>query len=69
MTSVAVAYAVSSTRMTASSGSPCLPRASRNTDATATFERNALEEPRSITAFPAFTHRPAASLVTLGRFS
>ncbi len=33
------------------------------------FDRNALDEPRRITAFPAFTHSPAASLVTLGRFS
>jgi hypothetical protein len=33
------------------------------------FERRADDEPRSSAAFPAFTQSPAASLVTLGRFS
>ena len=35
----------------------------------AALESAALDEPRSIVALPAFRHSPAASLVTLGRFS
>ena len=33
------------------------------------FERSADDDPRSSAALPALTHSPAASLVTLGRFS
>ena len=35
----------------------------------ARLDEMAEDEPRSSTALPAFRHSPAASLVTLGRFS
>ena len=54
---------------TASAGSPAFSRARRRRAATARLEAAADEEPRRKAALPAFRHRPAASLVTLGRFS
>ncbi len=69
MNATADARLVSSTRTSASSGRPALPRASRSTPAMAMFERMAAEEPRRKAALPDFRHSPKASLVTFGRFS
>ena len=69
MNSTAAWRRVSSTSTTASSGSPALPAAWRRQATMATLERTAEDEPRSMVAFPAFRHSPAASLVTFGRFS
>ncbi len=69
MNSTAASRRVSSTRTTTSSGSPAFPAASRRHATMATLERTAEDEPRSMVAFPAFRQSPAASLVTLGRFS
>ncbi len=69
MKATAVSCDVSSTRATASSGSPALPAARRRTATMARFESSAEAEPRKKAAFPALRHSPAASLVTLGRFS
>ena len=60
---------VSSTRPTASTGRPALARASRRAAAITRLVEMADEEPRSSTALPDLRHRPAASLVTFGRFS
>ena len=69
MNSTAASRLVSSTRTTASAGSPALATASRRTAATARLDEMAPDEPRRKAALPDFTHSPAASLVTLGRFS
>ena len=60
---------VSSTSWTQSAGRPPSAKASRSTLTTAWLERKASFPPRRMTAFPAFRHRAAASLVTLGRAS
>ena len=69
MKATAVSCEVSSTSATASSGSPALTTARRNRATTARLESMAEDDPRKKAALPAFRHRPAASLVTLGRFS
>ena len=69
MNETAEALLVSSTSVTASTGSPALSSPSRSAAAMTMLEERADDEPRSSTAFPAFRHSPAASLVTLGRFS
>ena len=69
MKRTAAARLVSSTRVTASSGSPALASASRRHSTMAALECAAPDEPRSMVALPAFRHSAAASLVTLGRFS
>ena len=69
MKATAEARLVSSTRPTASTGSPALARPSRRAAATTVLEEMADDEPRSSTALPDLRHSPAASLVTLGRFS
>ena len=69
MNSTAVSWLPSSTSDTASSGSPALASARRSTATTAALEAAAAAEPRRKAAFPALTQSPAASLVTLGRFS
>lgn len=60
---------VSSTSVTASAGSPALATPSRRTAAIARLESMAAEEPRRKAALPDLRQSPAASLVTLGRFS
>ena len=60
---------VSSTRPTASTGRPALASPSRRTAAMAMLESMADDDPRRSTALPDLRHSPAASLVTLGRFS
>ena len=69
MNAVAVSWEVSSTRATASSGRPAFTAAWRSRDTMVRFESIAEEEPRRKAALPAFRQSPAASLVTLGRFS
>jgi hypothetical protein len=69
MKATAVSWLVSSTKVTASAGRPTLSSAWRNTATIARFDSMADDEPRRKAALPAFRHRPAASLVTLGRFS
>ncbi len=69
MKATAEARLVSVTRITESAGRPALATPSRRADAMATLEPIADDEPRSSTAFPDLRHSPAASLVTLGRFS
>ncbi len=69
MNSTAASRLVSSTRTTASSGRPALAMPSRSTAAIAMLESMAPDEPRRKAALPDFRQRPAASLVTLGRFS
>ena len=69
MNSTAASRLVSATRTTASAGSPALATASRRTAAMARLEVMAPEEPRRKAALPDFRHSPAASEVTLGRFS
>ena len=69
MNAVAVSWEVSSTRATASSGRPAFTAAWRNKDTMARLESIAEEEPRRKAALPALRQSPAASLVTLGRFS
>jgi hypothetical protein len=69
MYSTAAAREVSETSTTASAGSPTLATASRRTEAMAVLDVMAPDEPRRKAALPALRHRPAASLVTLGRFS
>ena len=69
MNQTAASRLVSATCTTASSGRPTLPSASRRQPTMAALESTALDEPRSMMALPAFRHSPAASLVTLGRFS
>jgi len=69
MNAMAVSWEVSSTRATASSGRPALTAAWRNNDTMARLESMAEEEPRRKAALPALRQSPAASLVTLGRFS
>ena len=69
MKAVAVSCEVSSTRATASSGRPAFTAACRSKPTMAVLEVMADDEPRRNAAFPDFKHSPAASLVTLGRFS
>ena len=69
MSSTAASWRTSSTSSTQSAGSPALAMPSRSTSAMATLERSAVAEPRSSAALPDFRQMPAASLVTLGRFS
>ena len=69
MNSTADSRLVSSTSPTASSGRPALASPSRRTAAMATLEETADDDPRRSTALPDLRHSPAASLVTLGRFS
>ena len=69
MNAVAVSCDVSSTRATASSGSPALTAARRSSATMARLESMAEDEPRRKAALPALRQRPAASLVTFGRFS
>ena len=69
MKATAVSCDVSSTSATASSGSPAFTTARRRSATTARLESMAEDEPRRNAAFPALRHSPAASLVTLGRFS
>ena len=69
MNSTAASWLVSSTRITLSAGSPAFTKPSRNAPATAMFDEIAPDDPRRKAAFPDFMHNPAASLVTLGRFS
>ena len=69
MNATADSRLVSWTSPTASTGSPALARPSRRADATTRLVEIADDEPRSSTALPDLRHRPAASLVTLGRFS
>ena len=66
MTSTATSCDGSSTRISASSGSPALAKPARSAAAIARFERSAVPLPRSSAALPALTHRPAASDVTFG---
>ena len=54
----------------ASAGRPALATPSRSTSAMARFERERARRARAgSAALPDFRQRPAASLVTLGRFS
>ena len=69
MKAIAVSCEVSSTRATASSGSPALTAARRSSATMARLDSRAEDEPRRKAALPALRHRAAASLVTLGRFS
>ena len=69
MNAVAVSCDVSSTRATASSGRPAFTAARRSRATMARLDSMADDEPRRKAAFPALRQRPAASLVTLGRFS
>ena len=69
MNSRADSLLVSSTSTTASVGSPALANPSLRSPAMAWLELSAADDPRRKAAFPDFTHSPAASLVTLGRFS
>ena len=69
MNAVAVSCEVSSTSATASSGSPAFTAARRSSATMARLDSMADEEPRRKAAFPALRQSPAASLVTLGRFS
>ena len=69
MKAVAVSCDVSSTSATASSGRPAFTAARRNKATIARLESRAEEEPRRNAAFPDLRQSPAASLVTLGRFS
>ena len=69
MKATAVSCEVSSTNATASSGRPALTTARRSKATTAWLDARAEDEPRRKAALPAFRHSPAASLVTLGRFS
>ena len=69
MTPTAVSCDASSTSTRQSSGSPAAANPLRIASAIARFERSALPEPRSSAAFPDFRQSPAASEVTLGRFS
>ena len=69
MKATAEARLVSSTSATASTGRPALSSPSRRAAAMARLEEMADDEPRSSTALPDLRHSPAASLVTLGRFS
>src|SRR5450759_5055991 len=57
------------TSWTASAGRPAAVPASARMSTRAWLELAAEPDPRSSTAFPLFTHRPAASTVTLGRAS
>ncbi len=54
---------------TQSAGSPALANASRSTPAMAMLDSMAPDEPRRNAALPDLRQSPAASLVTLGRFS
>ena len=69
MNSTADSRLVSSTSPTASAGSPALARPSRSSAAMTVLDSMADDEPRNSTALPDFRQSPAASLVTLGRFS
>ena len=69
MNSTAASWLVSSTSVTLSGGRPAFTNPSRSAAAMAMLEEIAPDEPRRNAALPDFTHRPAASLVTLGRFS
>ncbi len=69
MNATAVSCEVSSTSATVSSGRPALTAARRRSATTARLESRADDEPRRKAALPALRHSPAASLVTLGRFS
>ena len=69
MNSTAEARLVSSTSPTASAGRPAFSSPSRRMAATTRLEVTADDEPRRSTALPDLRHSPAASLVTLGRFS
>ena len=69
MKATAVSCEVSSTRATASAGRPAFSTARRRMPTMAWFEARAEAEPRRKAAFPALRQSPAASLVTLGRFS
>jgi len=60
---------VVSTSCTASAGAPTFSSALARTVAIAMFDSIASLPPRSTTAFPDFTQRPAASAVTFGRDS
>ena len=69
MNPTAPARLVSSTSATASTGRPALASPSRRAVATTVLVVMAEDDPRSRTALPDLRHSPAASLVTLGRFS
>ena len=69
MNSTAVSCEPSSTSATVSSGSPALTAAWRSNATTARLESRAEDDPRRKAALPALRQSPAASLVTLGRFS
>ena len=69
MNSVADSRLVSSTSTRASSGRPALAKAWRSTRAISVLELMAAELPRRKAALADLRHSPAASLVTLGRFS
>ncbi len=69
MNSTAASRLVSVTKITASAGRPALTAASLSTLDTAMLEVMAPDDPRRKAALPALRQSPAASLVTLGRFS
>ena len=69
MNSMAASWLTSVTSCTASAGSPVLATASRSTSVMARFDSSAPDEPRRKAALPDLRQRPAASLVTFGRFS
>ena len=63
------ARSVDSTNCTASFGKPAATTAARTNDAKDELVRIASLPPRKMTAFPAFRHNAAMSIVTLGRLS
>ena len=69
ITARAPSWVTSSTSATASAGRPALTTPSRSASATTRLVCNAVLEPRSSAALPDFKQIPAASEVTLGRFS
>jgi hypothetical protein len=69
MKSTAACRLVSSTSTTLSSGRPALAAAWRRQATMAVLDPMADDDPRSMVALPALRQSPAASLVTLGRFS
>ena len=69
ISALAASWPSPGTSWTTSAGRPAPAAASRSTATTASFERRALEEPRSSTALPLLRQMPAASAVTLGRAS